>query len=114
VSPLLASAAEPPPKAQAEINGLLDAVGHSACEFYRNGTWYDASRAQEHLRYKYQQLVARNLVGSAEEFIDRAATKSSMSGKGYLIRCPGHDAVPSADWLKQELARERVRSRPKA
>lgn len=107
--PLLVSAAEPLPQAQAEIHELLAAVAHSGCEFYRNGTWYDAQRAQDHLQYKYEQLVARNLVESTEDFIDRAATKSSMSGKDYLIRCPGHDAMPSADWLKQELARERAK-----
>jgi membrane-associated phospholipid phosphatase len=51
-----AARAAPPAMAQTETNHLLDFVGSSGCEFYRNGSWYDAKRAQAHLRSKYQWL----------------------------------------------------------
>ena len=37
-----------------EINHLLGLIENSGCEFFRNGTWYDAQRAAAHLRGKYQ------------------------------------------------------------
>ena len=71
---------EPPPAARVEIEYLLQHVGTSGCEFYRNGSWYDAGRAESHLRDKYKYLDARHQINSTEDFIDRAATKSSLSG----------------------------------
>jgi Family of unknown function (DUF5329) len=102
-----ATRAAPPPSAQVEIDYLLAHVGASGCEFYRNGSWYDAARAQAHLRAKYDYLAARNLVRSAEDFIDKAATKSSLSGQPYQIRCAGYAAVASSQWLRDALARYR-------
>jgi Family of unknown function (DUF5329) len=107
---LSAVQAEPPETAQAQIEYLLTSVGGSGCEFYRNGSWYDALRAEGHLRYKYQRLLARNLIRSAEDFIDRGATRSSISGRAYAIRCPGVDAVPAAQWLQERLAGYRGRA----
>jgi hypothetical protein len=99
--------AAPPPDAKVEIDYLLAHVGASGCEFYRNGSWYDGPRAQAHLRAKYDYLAARNLVRSAEDFIDKAATKSSLSGQPYQIRCAGYAAVASSQWLRDALARYR-------
>jgi len=95
-----------------EVDYLLQDVGTSGCEFYRNGSWYDGRRAQAHLLSKYEYLVARNLIGSAEDFIDKAATKSSLSGQAYKIRCPGHAVVESNQWLRDALARYRVHNKP--
>ena len=99
-----AAFAEPPPQAQREIEELMDALGKSGCEFQRNGTWYPPAKAQEHLRRKYDYLRRRDLVASAEQFIERAATSSSMSGKAYSVRCPGQPVVPSAQWLGARLS----------
>ena len=107
---LPAARAAPPPAAQVEIDYLLAHVGASGCEFYRNGSWYDGSRAQAHLRAKYDYLAARNLVRSAEDFIDKAATKSSLSGQPYQIRCAGYAAVASNQWLRDALARYRLQT----
>ena len=59
LSILPAARAAPPPAAQIEINHLLGLIEQSGCEFFRNGTWYDAQRAQAHLRAKYDVLVAQ-------------------------------------------------------
>jgi hypothetical protein len=50
--------AGPTPVAVTEIDYLLDYVGKSGCDFYRNGVWYDSGAARVHLRYKYDALVA--------------------------------------------------------
>ena len=99
--------AAPPPAAQAEIKFLLAAVASSDCDFYRNGSWYAAKRAEAHLRAKYDYLVSGNLIGTTEEFIERGATRSSWSGRDYAIRCRGHETVPSSQWLLEQLARYR-------
>ena len=100
--------AEPPPSVQIEVNFLLGYLEGSRCEFYRNGTWHDSIAAQAHLRDKYKYLVARNLVDTTEQFIDRAATESSFSGQPYQVRCNGGAEVPSKQWLHDELARFRT------
>jgi hypothetical protein len=99
--------AAPPPIAQVEIDTLLSTVATSNCEFYRNGSWYDATFAAAHLKSKYHYLLARDLVQSAEEFIEKAATASSLSGRPYAIRCKGQEAVPSRQWLLILLSRYR-------
>ncbi len=96
--------AEPPAQAPREIAQLIDALGRSGCQFQRNGTWYSPSEAQAHLRRKYEYLRKRDLVATAEQFIERAGTQSSMSGKPYAVRCPGQAAVPSAQWLGARLS----------
>jgi len=99
--------AAPPPIAQAEINYLLEFVESSGCEFYRNGTWYDAKKARTHLESKYEILAARGQIKTAEEFIENAATRSSVSGLNYQIRCSGAEPVASGEWLRRALQRYR-------
>ncbi len=92
-----------PAKAQQEIEQLITALGSSGCQFQRNGSWYPASEAQSHIRSKYDYLRKRNMVASAEQFIERAGSQSSMSGKPYQVRCPGQPAQASATWLTRQL-----------
>ena len=107
---LLASvaSAEPPTSVQIEVNYLLGYIEGSGCEFYRNGTWYDSQRAQSHLRDKYKALVARNLVNTTEQFIERAATESSLSGEPYQVRCNGGAPVTTNRWMRDKLAHFRT------
>ena len=100
-----------PDQAKTEINALLDFIGHSQCSFYRNGSWHDARAAEDHVRDKYRYLSARDKIGSTEDFIARAATRSSLSGADYKVRCPGRAEAPSAQWLLDELAHERAARR---
>ena len=102
------SRAETTPVAQAEIDYLLEFVGKSGCEFYRNGKWYTAEKAQAHLRSKYENVVARWSVDTAEDFIAKVATKSSMSGRTYEAKCRGAAAIPSSQWLTDALTRHRA------
>src|ERR1700743_1178927 len=98
---LSALAAEPPRATQLEVGYLLSRVEASGCSFYRNGTWYDAAHAKAHLQTKYQYLAARNLIATADDFIDKAATASSFSGKAYRIKCGTSPEVESGPWLHE-------------
>lgn len=88
-----------------EIDALLHAVGNSGCEFLRGGTVYSASKAQTHLQQKFEYLDARGQLKSAEDFISKAATRSSMTGEAYGIRCHGAGPIPIASdaWLQARL-----------
>jgi hypothetical protein len=96
-----------PARTQAEIDHLFDYIAQSSCQFNRNGSWHDMVAAKAHVNTKYEYLKERGKIDSTESFIDNAASKSSFSGKNYLVQCSGAEAVPSAAWLKAELARFR-------
>ncbi|RKS28050.1 hypothetical protein BJ917_0914 [Pseudomonas sp. WPR_5_2] len=98
--------AQATPQANQEIKGLLDFVEHSKCQFVRNGSEYPGPRARAHLEKKLNYLEGKNMVNSAEDFIDLAATKSSMSGRAYEVRC-SEGVEPASIWLKRELQRQR-------
>ena len=87
----------------ASIAGLLQAVGASGCHFMRGGSAYSSAQAQEHLSKKYEYMAARDMLVSTEDFIDKAATRSSMSGEPYAIRCGEAAAQKSADWMRARL-----------
>jgi hypothetical protein len=100
--------AEPPITVQVEVDFLLGYVEGSGCEFYRNGIWHDPKAAQAHLRDKYRYLVARNLINTTEDFIEKVATQSSFSGQPYKVRCQNGATVATNEWLRVELARFRA------
>src|SRR5271167_4415745 len=102
-----AARAAAPPVAEVEINHLLELIERSGCEFFRNGTWYDGQRAQAHLRAKYDALAASNQIKTAEDFIEKAASNSSISGRPYQIRCGGGAAMTTHQWFAAALARFR-------
>jgi hypothetical protein len=102
-----AADAAPPAIANTEISFLLGFVEQSGCQFYRNGSWYDSKKAEAHLRDKYEYLTAKGLINSAEEFIEQAATKSSLSGKAYEIKCGTDPVITTNQWLHEALARFR-------
>lgn len=108
LSALPVAAETPATVAQTEIDYLLNFVGSSGCEFYRNGSWYDSQRAEAHLRNKYAMLSSSKGVITAEDFIDKAATRSSFSGQAYEARCSGAAAIRSDVWLREALARHRI------
>lgn len=95
--------AAPSAQAQREIRGLMDALSASQCQFQRNGSWYERGEARAHLQRKYDYLLKRNQVDTAEQFIERAASRSSVSGKAYRVRCPGQADVDAAAWFGGQL-----------
>jgi hypothetical protein len=103
-----ARAAELPAPARTEIESLLTMLGNSQCQFYRNGSWHDGREAESHLRMKFEYLLGRGALHTAEDFIDEAATKSSLSGESYAVKCSNDSPLPSATWLKARLQERRT------
>ena len=91
------------PAAKAEIDALLSRLEASSCTFNRNGTWYPASEAKSHLLRKLKYLEDRGMVQSAEQFIERAASSSSTTGRPYLVKCGSGAPVQSGTWLRSQL-----------
>ena len=98
--------------ANEEIGYLLGHLERSRCVVYRNGRWYNASEARAHLEKKYRDILDRGLVTTTEDFINRAATVSSMSGKPYQVKCDAREQISSAEWLTTEL--QQLRKAPVA
>lgn len=103
-----AYAAPPTRPVEAEVDALLAGIEVSECLFNRNGTWHDSKATAAHLRDKYDYFVARGLIVTTEDFIDRAATQSSLSGQPYEVKCGDAAAVPSSRWLRDKLAHLRA------
>ena len=76
--------------AEREIEYLIEAIGNSGCEFIRNGKRHSARDAEDHIRMKYKR--GRRYAPTTELFIERLASKSSMSKRPYLMQCG--DAAP--------------------
>jgi hypothetical protein len=83
-------AGTPGPGPEPEIEKLLGALQQiEGAAFVRNGTDYTTVQACEHLRLKWSKQ--KDSIHSAEDFILLCGTKSSMSGKPYLIKfADGH------------------------
>lgn len=109
LAPGIAQAA-PGDTARREIAGLVGALDGSQCRFQRNGSWHDAAEARAHLQRKYDYLLKKDKVDSAEQFIERAASQSSMSGKPYRIACPGQPEQTAAVWFAARLKALRQRT----
>lgn len=88
-----------------EIAYLLSFISNSKCTFIRNGKEYKPQKAAEHLEMKYNHVKKR--VNSAETFIEKIASKSSMSKKAYTVRC-GEDEIFSKRWLTDALRQHRI------
>ena len=95
--------------AQAEIEHLLIFVSESPCTFIRNKVRHEGPAASEHLRLKYEG--DQRHVQSAELFIERVGTKSTLTGNPYTVNCGGQ-AQTSREWLHRELASYRNLSDP--
>jgi hypothetical protein len=101
---LVAVMTAPPARAmdaKAEIAALMETIRTSDCIFIRNGTEYDAKAAADHVQAKYDYY--RREIASAEDFIDKAASGSMISGKPYKVRCPGAAETTAAEWLRGKL-----------
>ncbi|WP_167505973.1 DUF5329 domain-containing protein [Desulfosediminicola flagellatus] len=88
-----------------EIDYLLSFISTSECMFIRNGKEYDSGEAAEHLEMKYNHVKKR--INSADVFIEKIASKSSLSRKAYTVRCEGKEIL-SQQWLTEALRQHRT------
>jgi hypothetical protein len=114
LAPLLlagvASAGPTPVAVRAEIDALLERLEASGCRFGRNQEWHAGADARTHLLRKLEYVERTATIQSTEQFVDAAATKSSVSGAPYVVQCGNAPAVNSAPWLLAQL--EKVRAAP--
>lgn len=92
--------ATPDARAEREIRQLIDSVSASGCTFLRNGDAHDPAAAAEHLAMKYGK--ARRYLDSTEEFIDKVASRSFLTGSEYRVSCNGRETATGA-WLNERL-----------
>ena len=97
--------ADVPESQKPEVQHLLDFVGQTDCLMIRNGSEHDGKKAVSHIQTKYDYF--RDDIKSTEDFIEYSATKSTMSGKYYTVKCPGREEIRSQDWLLEELGKFR-------
>lgn len=88
------------PHTEKEVLHLFEFIEDSGCTFIRNGSEYPSAEARDHMEMKYEYV--RRRIGTTEDMIRHIATKSSMTGRIYTVRC-GNSEIPSADWLTGEL-----------
>ena len=88
-----------------EVEYLLGWIRQSECVFVRNGDDHTATEAADHLAMKYHRVS--RWIDDADEFIERIATGSSISGKPYTVRCPELPPQTSQAWLTQALTEHR-------
>ena len=108
-SSLPAFAAEPSAHAKVEVEQLLSRLATSGCTFQRNGSWHSAGEARVHLEKKYKYLLDKKRLATAEDFVSLAASKSSVSGSPYAVKCAGQEQ-PSAAWMGSQLKQLRAQS----
>jgi hypothetical protein len=84
---------------------LLEFVRTSDVIFIRNGKEHSAEDAVKHIQKKYNHYKKK--IKTPEDFIEKSATKSMMSGKLYQIKLKDGTVITCKDWLTAELERYR-------
>ena len=102
--PLPAGAGEVPDRQreQARITALLDAVERSGAQFIREKKAYSAVEGRKHLQRKLRHAGDR--VKTAEQFIEGIASRSSTTGRPYIVKLPSGEQMETGPWLRQRLA----------
>jgi hypothetical protein len=89
------------PDERARIEQLLSAVESSGLTFVRNGKASTASEAAAHLRRKW--VHTKPAILTANGFIERIASRSSITGEKYEVRLADESVVDADTWLRQQL-----------
>ncbi len=95
-------AGNPAPGEKAKIEALIGTVESlNGATFVRNGSDYDAKSAAKFLRGKWQSNDKE--IKTAADFIAKAASVSSTTGKPYLIRFKDGTQTKCGDYLTARL-----------
>lgn len=93
---------EPAKTETQKIERLIEHVGKlGEAKFIRNDVEYDAASAEKFMRAKWKSMGSD--IKTAMEFIEKIATKSSTTGKPYLIRFPDGKERKSGEYLIEQL-----------
>ena len=100
----LGAGAAPPAHELSRIERLIRFVeAQKDMKFIRNGTEYTCAEAAQFLRGKMEAMGAE--VATARDFIERIASKASMSGKPYQVKFADGRTMLAAQFLGDELKR---------
>src|SRR5258706_8310686 len=99
---LCAADSEPLPKT---IDHLIAQVEKSEFKFIRNGDEHTGKEAAEHMRRKYNHF--KKEIKTPEDFIEKCAAKSELSGKPYMMKKTDGSMVKCQDWMKAQLEERR-------
>ena len=87
---------------EARIAAMLSALGEKKdLTFIRNGSSHNSEEAVSHLQLKLSKT--RNRLDTAEQFIDKVASTSSISGQAYIVRINGKEETAKV-FLHQLIA----------
>lgn len=93
-----------PPAERARIDRLIHYVAsRKDVKFVRNGSEYSSTDAADFLRKKLDKMGEH--VGTAHDFIEQIASKSSTSGQPYSVRFANGHSELVAKFLGDELKR---------
>jgi len=92
---------QPPENLESTIQFLLKHVADSGLTFIRNSERHASFDAAEHMNSKYEYF--RGKIKTPEDFIQRCASKSLMSGKPYLVVLKNDEEVRTDAWLLRAL-----------
>jgi hypothetical protein len=95
------TAADVPSEQRHEVEHLLNFVANTSCIIDRNGSLHTGPDALSHIKKKYAYF--RDDISTTEEFIERAASKSTFSGTAYKVRCGDNKTITTQHWLMTEL-----------
>jgi hypothetical protein len=89
------------PMEKMKIEFLISSVENSeGVIFIRNGTEHNGKEAAGHLRMKLQNTF---VVETADDFIRLCASKSSLTGKPYMIRLADGKTIQSEEYFRGKL-----------
>jgi hypothetical protein len=91
-----------------KTEALLEVVKSSDVIFIRNGTEYTAKEAYEHLKKKLKAaqkswFAPPREKWTAQLFIEKVASRSSLTRKPYLIRSKDGKVIEARVWLLEKL-----------
>lgn len=86
-----------------KIEFLLNQIeNQKGATFWRNGSSYSPKQAADHLRMKWEK--AGKSIRAAKDFIEKIASRSSMSGKAYEIEFADGTKTETKAFLSKKLA----------
>ncbi len=93
---------------KARIKFLIHEVEQVQGSFIRNGREYLPAEAGAHLKMKLDRATGSWFAPdkdqwTAELFIEKIASKSSISGKPYQIKFNNGQTVDAGEWLRERL-----------
>ena len=94
--------AQQPLTEQQKIDHLISFIRNlNGSAFIRNGQEHTAQAAADHLQMKREK--AGSHIKTAQDFIDKVASKSTISGELYMIKFANGKMFPSQMVLSNEL-----------